>query len=205
MERVNRLVRHVPVGAVWLGCLVPLALLVAGAVADDLGPDPVETIEHRLGEMALYTLLAALAIGPLRRAGLNLIRFRRALGLLSFTYAVLHLACWVILDMGLRWGQMAEDLVRRPYILAGMLALLVMVPLAVTSTDRAIRRMGARAWSRLHAAAHLAALAGVIHLALIAKVWTTGVVLPLVMAIALAGNRLWRESRSWRAAHAAPR
>ena len=125
-----------------------------------LGPDPVKAIERGLGERGLQFLLASLAITPLRRVGLNLLRFRRALGLLSFTYVALHLTAWVWLDMGLRWSEMVADLWKRPYIILGMVGFLAMLPLAVTSTNAAIRRMGAAAWARLHRLAYVAILAG---------------------------------------------
>lgn len=190
MDRLNRLARAVPTWVVYLLGLVPLGLLVWGAVANTLGPDPVKAIEHRLGELGLQFLLASLAITPLRRAGLNLIRFRRALGLLAFLYVTLHLVAWVWLDMGLRWSEMAADLVKRPYVILGMVGFVVMIPLAATSWNGAIRRMGAAAWNRLHRLAYVAILAGVAHLALLSKVWTTEVLVYLVLALALLALRL---------------
>lgn len=190
MDRLNRLARAVPTWVVYLLGLVPLGLLVWGAVANTLGPDPVKAIEHRLGELGLQFLLASLAITPLRRAGLNLIRFRRALGLLAFLYVTLHLVAWVWLDMGLRWSEMAADLVKRPYVILGMVGFVVMIPLAATSWNGAIRRMGAAAWNRLHRLAYVAILAGVAHLALVSKVWTTEVLVYLGLALALLALRL---------------
>lgn len=190
MDRLNRLARAVPTWVVYLLGLVPLGLLVWGAVANTLGPDPVKAIEHRLGELGLQFLLASLAITPLRRAGLNLIRFRRALGILAFLYVALHLVAWVWLDMGLRWSEMAADLVKRPYVILGMVGFVVMIPLAATSWNGAIRRMGTAAWSRLHRLAYVAILAGVAHLALLSKVWTTEVLVYVVLALALLALRL---------------
>ena len=190
MDRVNRLARKVPTWVVYLLGLLPLGYLVWGAVAGGLGPDPVKAIEHALGERGLQFLLASLAITPLRRIGLNLIRFRRALGLLAFLYVALHLVAWVWLDMGLRWSEMAADLVKRPYVILGMIGFLVMVPLAATSWNGAIRRMGASAWNRLHRLAYVAILAGVAHLVLLSKVWTAEVLLYLGLALALLALRL---------------
>lgn len=190
MDRVNAFARRVPTWVVYLLGLVPLAFLVWGAVTDALGADPVKAIEHALGERGLQFLLASLAITPLRRVGLNLLRFRRALGLLAFGYVALHLTAWVWLDMGLRWSEMAADLTKRPYIIIGMVGFLVMLPLAATSWNGAIRRMGAAAWNRLHRLAYVAILAGVLHLALLVKVWTVETLVYVALAVGLLALRL---------------
>lgn len=189
MDRINRLARKVPTWVVYTLGAAPFAFLVWGAIFGGLGPDPVKAIERSLGEYGLQFLLASLAITPLRRIGLNLIRFRRALGLLAFFHIALHLTAWIWLDMGLRWSEMLADLTKRPFIMLGMLGFLVMVPLALTSTNAAIRRMGAAAWGRLHRLAYVAILAGVFHYALVAKVWTTEILVYLVLALALLAIR----------------
>jgi methionine sulfoxide reductase heme-binding subunit len=190
MERLNTLARRVPTWVIYSLGLVPLAFIVWAAVAGGLGVDPVKTIEHRLGELGLQFLLASLAVSPLRRLGLNLLRFRRALGLLAFAYASLHLTSWIWLDMGLRWSEMAADLVKRPYVIVGMLGFLAMVPLAVTSTNAAIRKMGPMAWRRLHRLAYLALAAAAVHLVLLSKVWTGEVLVYFGLAVVLLGSRL---------------
>jgi methionine sulfoxide reductase heme-binding subunit len=190
MELINTFARRVPT---WVVCglgLVPLVFLVWGAVAGGLGVDPVKAIEHRLGELGLQFLLASLAITPLRRLGLNLLRFRRALGLLAFAYVALHLTAWVWLDMGLRWNEMAADLVKRPYVILGMLGFMAMVPLAATSTNAAIRKLGPLAWRRLHRLAYVALAAGALHLVLLSKVWTAEVLVYSGLAVVLLGSRL---------------
>jgi sulfoxide reductase heme-binding subunit YedZ len=190
MDRANALARRVPTWVVYTLGLVPLAFLVRGAVANDLGADPVKAVEHQLGLLGLQFLLASLAITPLRSVGLNLIRFRRALGLIAFGYVALHLLAWVWLDMGLRWSEMAADLWKRPYIIAGMIGFAALVPLAATSTNAAIRRMGPRAWGRLHKLAYVAILAGVLHFALLSKVWTGEVLVYAGLAVGLLAIRL---------------
>lgn len=166
MRQINQALRHLPVWAVWLAGLLPLALLVWDTAQGNLGVDPVVEIEHRLGLTALYFLIGALAVTPaLRLMRLNLMRFRRALGLLGFTYICLHVMAWVVLDMGLLWGQMLRDVVKRPYLTFGMAALVLLIPLAVTSNNLSIRRMGARSWQSLHRLAYPAtALAGIHYL-----------------------------------------
>ena len=202
MDRLNALARRVPTWVVYSLGLVPLGLLVWGAVFGGLGPDPVKAIERGLGERGLQFLLASLAITPLRRVGLNLVRFRRALGLLSFLYVSLHLMAWVWLDMGLRWAEMAADLVKRPYVILGMAGFAALIPLALTSSNAAIRRLGPQAWGRLHRLAYGAILAGLLHLALLSKVWTGEILLYWVLGTLLLGLRLVPRRRSRRIAAA---
>lgn len=190
VDRLNSFARRVPTWAVYGLGSVPLAFLVWGAVSDSLGADPVKVIEHRLGELGLQFLLASLTITPLRRIGLNLIRFRRALGLLAFFYVALHLLAWVTLDMGLRWSEMAADLWKRPYVILGMVGFLALMPLALTSSNAAIRRLGPVAWGRLHRLAYAALAAGLLHLVLLSKVWNVEVLVYAGLGLALLALRL---------------
>ncbi|MCB6178152.1 sulfoxide reductase heme-binding subunit YedZ [Rhodobacter sp. Har01] len=190
MQRVNTLLRRLPTWPVWaLGC-VPLGVLMARALAGDLGPDPVRGLQHPLGLWGLRLLIASLAVTPLMRAGLRLVRFRRAVGVLGFAYVALHFLVWVALDMGLRWPQIAGDLVKRPYILAGFAAFLLLVPLALTSTDAALRRLGARRWRRLHRLAYVAIPLGALHFAMIGKLWTVESLAYLAVTAGLLALRL---------------
>lgn len=195
--RANRILRRVPTAVVWLGGLVPALWLVWALFNGGLGPDPVRPLEHELGIWSLRFLIAALCVTPILRAsGLNLIRFRRALGVLGFGYAALHLAVWLLLDIQLRWDEIARDLVKRPYITVGMLAFALLVPLALTSTDGAIRRMGAAAWRRLHLLAWPATLAGALHYMLVVKAWPPE---PMVYLAIVTGLLLLRLGRIRRA------
>ena len=190
MDRLNSALRRLPNWAVYLGGAMPFLWLAWNVVQGDLGPDPVKAVEHRLGELGLQFLIASLAVTPLRRVGLNLVRYRRALGLLAFGYVALHLTAWVWLDMGLRWSEVAADLWKRPYIVVGMLGFAALLPLAATSSNAAIRRMGPLAWRRLHRLAYVAVVAGVLHLLLLAKVWTFSELTYAAVAILLLGSRL---------------
>ncbi|MES2550196.1 MAG: protein-methionine-sulfoxide reductase heme-binding subunit MsrQ, partial [Pseudomonadota bacterium] len=190
MDWLNAQARRIPTWVVYVLGLVPLGFLVWGAIFGGLGPDPVKAIERGLGERGLQFLLASLAITPLRRVGLNLLRFRRALGLLAFIYVALHLMAWVLLDMGLRWDEMLADLTKRPFVILGMVGFLAMIPLAATSWNGAIRRLGAAAWNRLHKLAYVAILAGTVHLALLSKVWTTEVLVYMGLTLGLLALRL---------------
>jgi sulfoxide reductase heme-binding subunit YedZ len=172
VDHINGALRRVPAGALYLAGLLPLAWLVYNLFTGGLGVDPVKVLEHRVGETGLQFLLAGLVVTPLRRfAGLNLIKFRRALGLLAFFYVVLHLLVWVVLDIQFYWEQIRADLLKRPYITVGMAALLMMVPLAVTSNNRMIRRLGPMAWKRLHRLTYATAIAAGLHYVWLVKGW----------------------------------
>ncbi|MBE0552591.1 MAG: protein-methionine-sulfoxide reductase heme-binding subunit MsrQ [Rhodobacteraceae bacterium] len=190
MDRINRLARRLPVWAVWLAGALPATLLIAAAAGNRLGVDPVKALEHDLGLWALRFLLASLAVTPLMRLGLRLMKFRRALGLLGFFYVLAHFAVWIALDMGLRWGQIAEDLWKRPYILVGFAGLLMLIPLALTSSDGALRRMGAAAWRQLHRLAYPAIALGAVHFVMIGKVWTAESLIYLAITGGLLAVRL---------------
>ena len=192
MDRVTQFARRIPVNAVYLAGLMPFVWIVWLTFTNGLGPDPVKAIELRLGELGLQFLVAGLAVTPLRWAGLNLIRFRRAIGLLAFFYVAMHLLTWVVLDMGLRWEEMAADLVKRWYIIIGMVGFAAMVPLALTSNNGAIRRLGAAAWGRLHRLTYVAALAGALHYVVLVKAWPVEPLLYLGAVCFLLLARLWR-------------
>lgn len=152
-------------------CLLPLAWLVALAATDGLGANPIEAINRFLGEWALRFLLLTLAITPLRRLG-NwpfLMRYRRMLGLFCFFYAVLHLVGYLVLDQFFDWAAIAKDIVKRRYILIGMVVFTLLLPLAVTSTDHMVRRLGAARWKKLHRLVYPAAILAVLHFALMVK------------------------------------
>lgn len=144
--------------------LLPLALLVGGVVNDSLGADPVAEITHATGTWALRLLLLGLALTPLRRLSGQAwpIRFRRLVGLYAFFYACLHLATWLVLDLGGFWTQVFDDLVKRPYIMLGFAAWLCLLPLAITSTRGWMRRLGRR-WGQLHKLVYGAGVLAVAH------------------------------------------
>lgn len=158
-------------------------------VTDQLGADPQNVLERALGLWALRFLIAGLAITPLRQfAGLSLFRFRRAVGLLAFYYATLHLSVYVLLDKGLDVASIVADIIKRPYITVGMLAFVILVPLAVTSNGPMIRRLGHR-WRKLHRLVYLAAAAAALHFIMLVKVWSPE---PLIYAALVAALLLLR-------------
>lgn len=183
-------------------CLLPLALLAWDVHRQALGPDPVAVLEHRSGDWALRLLLGTLAVTPLRRiTGIaELLRFRRMLGLFAFFYASLHLAIYLVIDLGGFWRQLFGDILKRPYITVGFLAWLLLVPLALTSTKGMMRRLG-RHWSRLHKLVYVIGLCAVLHyLWLVKSGQTIAVREPLVyLAIYLALMAFRLPWRAWAA------
>lgn len=194
----------------WLLCLAPLAILVWRFFTNRLGANPVEFLTHRTGFWALVLLLCTLAVTPIRRLTRQqwLVRLRRPLGLFAFFYAMLHVAIWIGLDRFFDWGTMFEDVLERPYITAGFVSVLLMVPLAVTSTRGWTRRLGRR-WQLLHRLVYFAAAAAALHF-----FWKRSSKLdifePLLFAailavLLLARIPIWLERRRRRGALPAPR
>ncbi|MCA0244884.1 MAG: sulfoxide reductase heme-binding subunit YedZ [Proteobacteria bacterium] len=150
---------------VFLACLLPLAWLLWGAVADRLGPNPAEALIRGTGDWTLRFLCLTLAVTPLRHwTGWHaLARFRRLLGLYTFCYGVLHFLCFAWLDMGFDLAAIVKDINKRPFILVGTAALLLMLPLAATSFNRAIKALGAKRWQALHRLVYAVALLALLH------------------------------------------
>jgi len=152
-------------GGVFVVALIPLAALIVGALTDGLGANPIEYITHETGRFALLFLIVTLAVTPLLRltGWQAVIRLRRMLGLFSFFYATMHLLTWVVLDQFFAVTEMVADVVKRPFITAGMATYLMLLPLAVTSNAAMIRRLGGRRWQRLHRLTYCAAIGAVLH------------------------------------------
>ena len=146
-------------------CLLPLAWLVYGAATDALGANPAEKLIRATGDWTLRFLCITLAITPLRRWAKQpaLARLRRMLGLFTFFYGCLHFLCYSWLDMGFVFADIGRDIAKRPFILVGTSALLLMTPLALTSFNRAIKELGAARWQALHRAVYAVALLGLLH------------------------------------------
>ncbi|MFV0303839.1 MAG: sulfite oxidase heme-binding subunit YedZ [Paracoccus sp. (in: a-proteobacteria)] len=189
--QLNRYLRRIPVWAIWLAGAIPLGLLIWDIFTGGLGVEPVRDIEHRLGRTALYVLIATLAVTPLLRlTRISLIRFRRALGLICFSYAVLHLAAWISMEMGFLWAQMLKDVVKRPYLIFGMSAFVLLAILAVTSNDLSIRRLGGAGWRRLHRLVYPAVLLVCLHWIWALKVWEPKPLTILAAILLLLGLRI---------------
>jgi methionine sulfoxide reductase heme-binding subunit len=185
---------------VWVAAVGPLPWLAYLALTGGLGANPIEFLQHRTGHYALRLLAGSLAITPLRQlTGWGwLIINRRTLGLAAFSWALVHLGVYVGLDLFFDLGQFFEDLTKRRYIMVGMLAIALMVPLAITSTKGWIKRLGGAKWNRLHRLVYPALLAGITHYLWAVKKDVTLPVLYFVAAAVLIGWRLarWRSSRA---------
>lgn len=165
---VNQILRKIPVWAVYLIGALPAPWLLYLGMTGGLGVEPIEALEHRLGELALQLLILGLAVTPMRQyLGLNLMKFRRAIGVLAFTYVSLHLLVWLVLDVQLP-GQIWADIIKRPYITVGMAAFLLLLPLAVTSNTWSVRRLGPK-WRILHKLVYPAVFLGGLHYVMLAK------------------------------------
>lgn len=194
VDRLNTWMRRVPTWVVYVLLAVPAPWLFYLGLTGGLGVEPIKALEHEYGELALKLLVVGLAITPLRRlVGLNLLKFRRAVGLMSFFYVAAHLLVWLVLDvqqLSLIWA----DIVKRPYITVGMAAFLLMIPLAVTSTNGWVRRLGAR-WKQLHKLTYLVAGLGALHFVLLAKGLQIEPLVYLVIILALLALRMRPLSR----------
>jgi sulfoxide reductase heme-binding subunit YedZ len=203
-------------GARWIHAAVvavvslPAAALAIGFLRGALGPDPIEELTHETGAWALRFLLASLAVTPARRLlGLpGLAPYRRTLGLAAFGYAFLHVATYAALDWFFDWAEIWEDVAERPYVTAGFAAFVALVPLAVTSTRAAMRRLGGPRWRRLHRLAYLAAGLAVVHFLWLVKkdlrepAIYAGLLAVLLLARAVpdGGLRSWLRRASYRTA-----
>src|SRR3954469_20883979 len=177
----------------FLAALVPVALLVRGALTGTLGVNPAETIQLQTGRWALKFLLLSLAVTPVRRlTGWNVvIQFRRMLGLFAFFYATLHLSAYWAFDLGFAFDTIVTDILKRPFIALGFSAFLLLLPLAVTSTKGWIRRLGKR-WTQLHRLVYVAAVLAVLHFAWKVKVFTGDpVIYAAILAALLAFRVFW--------------
>ena len=183
--------------AVWGACLFPLALLLYQFQTDNFGANPIEYVTRTLGRWTIRILLASLSMTPLRLLfGISWpMSLRRLLGLFAFFYVCLHFAVWIVVDHFFDWEEMLADIVKRPYITVGLLALTLLVPLAATSTARMVKRLGGANWRRLHRLVYVVGVLAVLHYLWLAKV---GVNDPYVYAGVLAlllGIRFWDWAR----------
>ncbi|MGH8550976.1 MAG: sulfite oxidase heme-binding subunit YedZ [Methylococcales bacterium] len=145
-------------------CLLPFALLLNDAVSDALGPDPIETLHFRTGDWTLRFLLITLTLTPLKLL-FNWkfqLRFRRMMGLYSFFYASLHFCVYFVLDLSFSWAQIVDEVPQSPYVLVGLAAYILLIPLAATSTRKMVQRLG-KNWKKLHRLVYVTACLGVIH------------------------------------------
>ena len=167
-QAINTAARKIPTWVIYLLAFLPAPWLFYLGATGGLGVEPIKALEHEYGELALKLLIVGLAITPLRtHLGINLIRFRRAIGLMAFFYVAAHLLVWLVLDVQIL-SQIWADILKRPYITIGMAGFLVMLPLALTSNNWSVRKLGPK-WRQLHKLTYLAVLLGGLHFIMLVK------------------------------------
>lgn len=168
IDRLNILLRKLPSWPLYIIAAIYPAWLFWQALNGGLGADPVKVMEHQMGERALQLLILGLAVTPLRKhVGLNLMKFRRAIGVIAFFYVAAHLLVWLVLDVQ-RLDLIWADIVKRPYITVGMAGFILLLPLAITSNNWSVRKLGKR-WRKLHKLTYGACLLGGLHFVMLAK------------------------------------
>ncbi|AKS47496.1 sulfoxide reductase heme-binding subunit YedZ [Octadecabacter temperatus] len=191
IDTLNAALRKVPAWSLYILLTLPIPYLFYSAATGGMGVEPINALEREMGELGLKLIILGLAITPLRKyLKLNLLKFRRAIGVMAFVYVAVHLGIWVVLDMSLRFEQMWSDIWKRPYITIGMVAFLGMIPLAVTSNNLSLRKMGAAAWRKLHKLVYPIAVLGGVHYIMVQKVWEVEPMVFLAVILALLATRI---------------
>ncbi len=189
VDQLNSFIRRIPASGLYFCAPIPVIWVFYLGLTGGLGIDPAKRIEHELGLWSLWLLIAGLAVTPLRKwFGLNLLKFRRAIGVITFFYVLAHLLTWLLLDVQLQgvWA----DIVKRWYITVGMAAFGLMLPLAMTSNNWSVRRLGAATWRKLHKLIYPIALLGVLHFLLLVKGFQWEPILYAVVIVGLLLSRL---------------
>lgn len=189
-------------GLVWLACFAPLLWLAWRGFNNDLGANPIDKLIRELGVWGLRLLIVGLAITPAARLlrQPRLIRFRRTVGLFAFTYVLLHLTNYVVTDQWFDWAAIGKDILKRPFITVGMAAFVLLVPLAVTSTNWALRKLGPVRWRKLHRLTYLIVPLGVVHYYMLVKADHQPPLIYGAIVAVLLGWRVWDGMRKRRAA-----
>lgn len=196
VETINRGTRRVPawpiyaLGAAWAGWLFWLGL------TGGLGPEPINALERRYGEVALQLIIAGLLVTPLRNwTRISLLKYRRAIGVTAFFYVLAHFTVWAVLDLQ-SLSRIGAEIVKRPYITIGFAAFVLLVPLALSSNNAAVRKLGAMRWKNLHKLTYPAALLGAVHYVWLVKGYPIEPFLYLGGVVALLILRVkWRQFR----------
>ncbi len=185
-----------PTWIVYLLGFSPAAYLAYATFNNALGPDPIEVLENSLGTHALQFLILGLAVSPLMKfARINLVKYRRALGLIAFFYVFAHLSVYTVLDKQLDISTIIDDIWKRPYITIGMAAFVLLVPLALTSNNYSIRKLGAATWNQLHKVVYAAVIFGALHYMLLTKTWQLEPILYFSAAVFLVALRRFYPKR----------
>ncbi|MDQ7071531.1 MAG: protein-methionine-sulfoxide reductase heme-binding subunit MsrQ [Rhodobacterales bacterium] len=194
-DLINRMARRVPAWPLYILGVVPVAYLFWLGINGGLGAEPIKALEQKIGGIGLQLLVAGLAITPLRRFfGINLIKFRRAIGLLVFFYIVVHLLVWLLIDVQ-DMARIWQDILKRPYITIGMVGFICMVPLAVTSNNWSVRRLGP-VWRRLHRLTYIVAVLGAVYFVMLVKGFQVEPLVYLAVILGLLATRVPKRRKS---------
>ena len=193
IQWINTGLRKIPTWVLYLILLIPGLLTLAAGLTDNLGPEPINELEEELGEFALKLLILGLAVSPLLHfARINLVRFRRVIGVMAFAYVMAHFLVWFLLDLqslSHTWTEIAK----RPYVTVGMAGFIAMIPLALTSNDLSVRRLG-RFWRVLHRLTYLVAILAGLHFIMLSKGFDVEALAHMVVILAFLALRIgkWR-------------
>lgn len=199
-QRINLVLGRIPPWAIYVVAVFPPIWLFWLGMTGGLGVEPIKVLEHKMGELALQLLILTLAIRPLYEwTKINLMKLRRAFGVVTFFYVVFHMLVWLVLDVGIL-SEIWADIVKRPYITVGMAALLLMIPLVITSNNWSLRKLGPRRWKRLHQLTYIATFLGALHFVMLAKGFQLEPLLYLGAVLLLLAARIKLPARAGRSA-----
>ena len=193
IQRINTGLRKIPTWVLYLILLIPGLLTIAAGLTDNLGPEPINELEEELGEFALKLLILGLAVSPLLHfTRINLVRFRRAIGVMAFAYVMAHFLVWFLLDLQ-SLSHIWTEIAKRPYVSVGMAGFIAMIPLALTSNDLSVRRLG-RFWRVLHRLTYLVAILAGLHFIMLSKGFDVEALAHMVVILAFLALRIgkWR-------------
>lgn len=192
VDVLNAGLRRVPAWVLYALSPIPVIWIFYLGLSGQLGVDPAKVIEHELGLWSLWLLIAGLAVNPLRRfLGVNILKFRRAIGVITFFYVLAHLLTWLVLDV--QFQNVWADIVKRWYITVGMAAFVLMIPLVLSSNNWSVRKMGSAAWRKLHKLVYPVAILGALHFLLLVKGFQWEPILYALVILSLLATRMqWR-------------
>ncbi|MAB86690.1 MAG: protein-methionine-sulfoxide reductase heme-binding subunit MsrQ [Rhodobacteraceae bacterium] len=193
IQRINTGLRKIPTWVLYLILLIPGLLTIAAGLTDNLGPEPINELEEELGEFALKLLILGLAVSPLLHfTRINLVRFRRAIGVMAFAYVMAHFLVWFLLDLQ-SLSHIWTEIAKRPYVTVGMAGFIAMIPLALTSNDLSVRRLG-RFWRVLHRLTYLVAILAGLHFIMLSKGFDVEALAHMIVILAFLALRIgkWR-------------
>ena len=193
IQWINTGLRKIPTWVLYLILLIPGLLTIVAGLTDNLGPEPINELEEELGEFALKLLILGLAVSPLLHfTRINLVRFRRAIGVMAFAYVMSHFLVWFLLDLQ-SLSHIWTEIAKRPYVSVGMAGFIAMIPLALTSNDLSVRRLG-RFWRVLHRLTYLVAILAGLHFIMLSKGFDVEALAHMVVILAFLALRIgkWR-------------